>query len=130
MKLLLDMNVSPDLASDIAACGHDVVHWSHIGDPRATDVAILSWAREHGRVLVTHDLDFAAILAATEATGPSVLQIRQQDLLSADVARAVVDAIATATPALESGAIVTIHEDRSRIRILPLGSSEAGRTWF
>ena len=130
MKLLLDMNVSPDLASDIATCGHDVVHWSHIGDPRATDVAILSWAREHGRVLVTHDLGFAAILAATEATGPSVLQIRQQDLLSADVARAVVDAIATATPALESGAIVTIHEDRSRIRILPLGSSEAGRTWF
>ena len=128
MKLLLDMNVSPDLASDIAACGHDVVHWSHIGDPRATDVAILSWAREHGCVLVTHDLDFAAILAATEASGPSVLQIRQQDLLSADVARVVVDAIATATPALESGAIVTIHEDRSRIRILPLGSGESGRT--
>lgn len=83
------MNVSPDLAADIAAFGHDVVHWSHIGDHRATDVSILNWARDHGRVLVTHDLDFAAILATTGAMGPSVLQIRQQDLLSDEVVRLV-----------------------------------------
>lgn len=127
MKLLLDMNVSPDLAPDIAALGHDVVHWSHVGDPRATDVSILSWAREHGRVLVTHDLDFAAILATSEATGPSVVQIRQQDLLSPELVRLLVDAITIAAPALSSGAVVTIHEDRSRIRILPLGSTDAGR---
>jgi predicted nuclease of predicted toxin-antitoxin system len=127
VKLLLDMNLSPDLAPGIAAYGHDVVHWSHIGDHRATDVSILSWAREHGRVLVTHDLDFAAILAATEVTGPSVLQIRQQDLLAADVVRLVVNAITTATPALDIGAVVTIQEDRSRIRILPLDRGNTGR---
>lgn len=120
MKLLLDMNLSPDLAPAIAGHGHDVVHWSHVGDHRATDVSILSWAREHQRVLVTHDLDFAAILAETEAVGPSVIQIREQDLLSKEVVGAIVSAITTATPALESGAIVTIHEERSRIRILPL----------
>lgn len=71
-------------------------------------------------MLVTHDLDFAAILAETEAVGPSVIQIREQDLLSKEVVGAIVSAITTATPALESGAIVTIHEERSRIRILPL----------
>jgi predicted nuclease of predicted toxin-antitoxin system len=70
-------------------------------------------------VLVTHELDFAAILAETQAVGPSVIQIREQDLLS-KVVDAIISAITTATPALESGAIVTIHEDRSRIRILPL----------
>jgi len=103
------------------------VHWSHVGNHRATDASILSWARDQGRVLVTHDLDFAAILAATEATGPSVLQIRQQDLLSSDLVRLVVDAIKTAAPALDAGAVVTIHEDRSRIRILPLDPGKTGR---
>ena len=79
-------------------------------------------------MLVTHDLDFAAILATTGAAGPSVLQVRQQDLLSAEVVRLVAAAISTTAPALEAGAVVTIHEDRSRIRILPLGSGDAGRT--
>jgi hypothetical protein len=63
------MNLSPDMARMIAVRGHDVVHWSQIGDHRATDLAILTWAREHERVLVTHDLDFAAILAETEDVG-------------------------------------------------------------
>lgn len=83
-------------------------------------MTVLRWAREHGRVLVTHDLDFAAILADTDATAPSVIQVREQDLLASATAGAIVRAITAAAPALARGAIVTIHEDRSRIRILPL----------
>jgi predicted nuclease of predicted toxin-antitoxin system len=120
VKLLLDMNVSPDFVPAIAAHGHDVVHWSIVGDPGATDVSILGWAREHDYVLVTHDLDFTAILAITAATKPSVLQIRQQDLLSHGIVGLLVDAVRLAAPALDAGAVVTIHEDRSRIRVLPL----------
>jgi predicted nuclease of predicted toxin-antitoxin system len=78
-------------------------------------------------VLVTHDLDFAAILATSEATGPSVVQIRQQDPLSPELVRLLLDAITIAAPALSGGAVVTIHEDRSRIRLLPFGSTDAGR---
>jgi hypothetical protein len=47
--------------------------------------------------------------------------------LAADVVRLVVNAITTATPALDIGAVVTIQEDRSRIRILPLGRGNTGR---
>jgi predicted nuclease of predicted toxin-antitoxin system len=122
VKRLLDMNISPDLVPGIAAHGHDVVHWSRVGDPRATDASILRWARDERRTLITHDLDFAAILASTGATKPSVMQIRQQDLLSDDTVRLLVNAIELSTPALEAGAVVTIHADRSRIRVLPLGT--------
>ena len=66
MNLLLDMNLSPALAGLLADSGHDVVHWSEIGNYRAPDVAILAWAREHDQVLVTHDLDFGAMLAYTQ----------------------------------------------------------------
>ena len=120
MNLLLDMNLSPVLARLLSSHGHDVVHWSEVGDYRATDVTILAWASEQGRVLVTHDLDFGAVLADTEASGPSVIQIRVQDLLAPETAETIASAIDVASPAIQRGAIVTIHEDRSRIRILPL----------
>ena len=122
MNLLLDMNLSPVLARLLSSHGHDVVHWSEVGDYRATDVTILAWASEQGRVLVTHDLDFGAVLADTEAVGPSVIQIRVQDLLAPETAETIASAIDVASPAIQRGAIVTIHEDRSRIRILPLRS--------
>ncbi len=122
MNLLLDMNLSPVLTRLLSTHGHDVVHWAEVGDYRATDVAILTWARAHGRVLVTHDLHFGAILADTEAVGPSVIQTRVQDLLAPEAAEAIVNAVEVASPAILRGAIVTIHEDRSRIRILPLRS--------
>lgn len=120
MNLLLDMNLSPVLARLLSSHGHDVVHWSEVGDYRATDVTILAWASEQGRVLVTHDLDFGAVLADTDASGPSVIQIRVQDLLAPETAETIASAIDVASPAIQRGAIVTIHEDRSRIRILPL----------
>lgn len=41
----------------------------------------MNWAREREHVVFTHDLDFSAMLAATEAKGPSVLQVRSQDVL-------------------------------------------------
>ncbi|MCX6348149.1 MAG: DUF5615 family PIN-like protein, partial [Candidatus Aureabacteria bacterium] len=52
--------------------GHTVTHWSSVGSPRAKDREILTWAREQRQVVFTHDLDFGAILAATDADSPSV----------------------------------------------------------
>jgi predicted nuclease of predicted toxin-antitoxin system len=89
VNLLLDMNLSPALAAMISEHGHSVLHWSEVGDERAPDFTILRWARDHGRVLVTHDLDFAAILADTDATAPSVIQDRVQDLLAPETAGAI-----------------------------------------
>jgi predicted nuclease of predicted toxin-antitoxin system len=120
VNLLLDMNLSPALAGLLSNSGHDVVHGSQIGNHRAPDAAILAWAREHDRVLVTHDLDFGAMLADTETTGPSVIRLRVQDLLAPETVEALAKTIEVAAPALTRGAIVAIHDDRSRIRILPL----------
>jgi predicted nuclease of predicted toxin-antitoxin system len=42
----------------------------------------MKWANDNGYVVFTHDLDFGALLATTHAQGPSVIQIRTQDILS------------------------------------------------
>ncbi len=81
MKLLIDMNLSPDWVGLLAAEGFEAVHWSAVGDPRATDETILSYAKSRRCVVFTHDLDFGAILAATGAATPSVVQIRARMLI-------------------------------------------------
>ena len=120
MNILVDMNLSPLLCPILAAEGWNAVHWSSIGDPRAPDSLLLQWAKEHGYVVLTHDLDFGAILAATRAAGPSVIQIRTQDVLPTKLAPLLISAIRTAESDLRGGALVVVDEARSRIRTLPL----------
>src|SRR6266446_4828647 len=81
MKLLLDMNLSPTWVRFLEENGFEAVHWSTTGEPTATDAVVMAWSRDRGFVAITHDLDFSAILATTEAVGPSVVQVRTQDVL-------------------------------------------------
>ncbi len=59
VKILIDMNLSPDWARVLERHGWSAVHWSAVGDPRATDRAIMDWAIVNGYVVFTHDLDLA-----------------------------------------------------------------------
>ena len=120
MKILIDMNLSPDWVERFAENGIEAIHWSTIGDPKAEDSEIMKIAREGSYVVFTNDLDFSAILAATEAVGPSVIQVRAQDLLSDLLTDLVVIVLKDNEIALTTGAIITIDQTRARMRILPL----------
>jgi predicted nuclease of predicted toxin-antitoxin system len=41
VKLLLDLNLPPSWVGDLVAAGHEALHWSQVGDPRAPDVDIM-----------------------------------------------------------------------------------------
>ena len=82
MKLLVDMNLPPEWIGRLAQRGYEAVHWSTVGAVTASDHEILTWATDHGFVVLTHDLDFAAILAATSDRAPSVVQLRIHDVLA------------------------------------------------
>jgi predicted nuclease of predicted toxin-antitoxin system len=120
VKLLVDMNLSPSWVDRLARHGFEAVHWSTIGAATAPDSEILAWANEHGFVLITNDLDFSAILAASAAATPSVVQIRTQDLLSDEVVRTVVHALEAHRDHIERGALLSIDEAATRVRMLPL----------
>jgi predicted nuclease of predicted toxin-antitoxin system len=123
MKLLLDMNLAPLWCDALRRHGLEAVHWSEVGDPRAPDAVVMEWARSNGCVVVTHDLDFGALLAATRASGPSVVQIRAQDILPAALEDLLVNVLRQHASALEAGALVVADPMRSRVRLLPLHSS-------
>jgi predicted nuclease of predicted toxin-antitoxin system len=120
VKILLDMNLTPDWVDYFAAWAIEAVHWSIVGDPRADDSVIMDYARQAGMVVFTHDLDFGNVLAVTHALGPSVIQARVEDPVPAVIGKAVVSAIRDHATDLQRGALITLDPDRLRARILPI----------
>lgn len=118
------MNLSPEWGLVLAGSGWEAIHWTEVGNPTAPDCEIMRWARESGCVVFTHDLDFAALLAATGATGPSVVQVRCEDTRPASMGDAVVAALRAHESALGSGALVTVDPRRMRVTLLPLKRSK------
>ena len=120
MKILIDMNLSPDWVQAFEKYSIESVHWSNIGNPKATDRVIMNWASTHGYVVFTNDLDFGSLLAATQAEAPSVIQVRTQDLLPASIENIVIETLLRFETELEFGALITIDLTRSRVKILPI----------
>ncbi len=120
MNILVDMNLSPEWVSILQLHGYKSIHWSNIGSKNAPDTEILSWAKENNYVIFTHDLDFCAIIAATGAYSPSVLQLRAQDITPGNAKNVLLAAIVKFKKYIEAGALISIDMENSRARLLPL----------
>jgi predicted nuclease of predicted toxin-antitoxin system len=120
VKVLIDMNLSPDWVPVLQHHGWPAVHWSTVGDPRATDRTIMDWAVANGYIVFTHDLDFGTMLALTHATGPSVLQVRAEDVLPDHLEGVVIAALTQHDADLAAGALVVVDESKCRVRVLPI----------
>jgi predicted nuclease of predicted toxin-antitoxin system len=123
MKILVDMNLSPRWAEFLAAEGLLAVHWSSIGPGDTSDTEIMEFARCNDSIVMTQDLDFSAILAATNGDKPSVIQIRSEDTSPETIGTRVVAALHQHEADLMLGAIVAIDAVRARVRVLPLRSA-------
>lgn len=102
---------------------HRGAHWAMIGAKNAPDREIMAYAAERGYVVLTHDLDFSAILAATHGEKPSVVQIRADDVSPDVIGMRVVIALRQMASELEEGALLTVDPNRTRLRVLPLQSA-------
>jgi predicted nuclease of predicted toxin-antitoxin system len=120
MKILIDMNLSPSWENYLAEEGFECVHWSKIGEGNEPDSILFEYAKKNDYLILTHDLDFGAILAHTNENGPSVVQIRSNNITPAVYGKKLVSAVKQAEVYLKEGALIVIDETRSRIRVLPL----------
>lgn len=121
MKFLVDMNLSPKWVDSLSAAGWEAVHWSRVGRGNAPDREIMRWAAKNEWTLLTSDLDFGAILAATGGRRPSVVQVRGENLAPPEIGGAVLSAIRQMKAEIEAGAIISVDVARTRVRVLPLG---------
>ena len=122
MKLIVDMNLSPRWVGLLTGAGIEAAHWSTLGANSAPDSEIMAYANAKDYVVLTHDLDFSAILAASHGEKPSVVQIRADDVSPDVIGKQVIVALRQMASELEEGALLTVDPNRTRLRVLPLQS--------
>ena len=113
MKLLVDLNLSPRWLDFLTTAAIEAVHWSTVGSLSATDAEIMDYAAENDFIVLTHDLDFGAILATTHGEKPSVIQIRAEDVNPDSIGQQVVAAIRQMQAELQAGALLSIEPGRT-----------------
>ena len=124
MKILIDMNLSPNWATVLREASIEAVHWSQVGRATTPDPAIMAYAAANGFVILTNNLDFGIALAIADGEKPSVVQIRGEDLRPVSIGSHVVQALRQMQVELEAGALLTIDPKRTRLRLLPLRKRE------
>lgn len=75
MKFLADQDVYGITIAFLRRLGHDVVGAAQLGLAQAEDAALLRVAHEQGRMFVTRDRDFGA-LVFVHGSGPGVIYLR------------------------------------------------------
>jgi predicted nuclease of predicted toxin-antitoxin system len=120
MKILLDEGLPRRAAALLREKGVDAVHLTEISDASTADALIMEIARTDGRVVVTLDADFHALLAVNGWSAPSVIRIRRQGLSAQDVCELVVRLVADHAPALREGAVMSVRAHLVGTRKLPL----------
>ncbi len=118
MKLIVDMNLSTDWVTALRTAGVEAVHWVTVGPQDASDEAIMAWAHANEAVVLTRDLDFAATLMAEARASPSVIQLRIDQARPERHLPLVQRALSLHRTHLEQGAIVTLQDERVRVRVL------------
>jgi len=80
----------------------------------------MEYTCSNGYIVVTCDLDFSAILAATHEMKPSVVQIRDSVIHAEHAAELISFAMHRNSDNLRKGAILSIDARNIRTRLLPI----------
>lgn len=120
MKLLIDMNLSPRWVEYLTDAGFEAVPWSTVGPHDPPDTDLVEFAVRENAVILSHDLDFSAILAATQGRKPSVVQLRADNINPEAIGDTVIHALRQMEDELGRGALLSVSDSRTRIRYLPL----------
>ena len=120
MRFLIDMPISPSVATWLSEHGHDAVHAASLGLVRAPDTVLLDRALADERIVITADTDFPQLLALSRSAAPGVILIRGGDYAT----REIEDLLSRVLSAIPEGtlarSICVVDRRQIRCRALPL----------
>jgi predicted nuclease of predicted toxin-antitoxin system len=120
MRLLADMHVSPRTVAHLRGAGHDAIRVNEVLPANAKDEEIVAYALAQDRVILTQDLDFSRIVAASGLLRPSVISVRLASSRVEHVNDVLDRTLHAISPFTDEGAIVTVEDSRVRRRMLPV----------
>ncbi|CAN5280910.1 hypothetical protein BH10PLA2_BH10PLA2_19510 [soil metagenome] len=121
MRFLADMGVSQQVVEWLRANGHDAVHLRDEGLHRLPNGEIFHKAGIEQRIVLTFDLDFGEILAASAGQIVNVVLFRLRNTRSDFVIQRLAEVLNLSNSDLLQGAIVIVEDGRHRVRKLPIG---------
>lgn len=123
MRFLADMGVSTRVVEWLTMQSHDAIHLRDEGLHRLPNGEIFHKAIQEGRVVLTFDLDFGAILAGCQENSVSVILFRLQNTTSENVIARLNMILLNFSDELAKGSIIVVEDTRYRIRRLPFDRS-------
>jgi predicted nuclease of predicted toxin-antitoxin system len=120
VRFLADMGISPRSVAFLRDRGVEAVHLNELRLDRLSDAEVVKKAQREGYVVLTHDLDFAELVALSGAELPSVVIFRLRNMRPDNVNRYLEVLVTEHQTALDQGAIFSISEGRIRVRTLPV----------
>lgn len=120
MRFLADVGISPQTAVFLRELGHDAVHVREQNLQRASDAEIILKARQENRIVLTHDLDFGALMAASGKRLPSVILFRLSNMRPDNVNVRVEQILHDHADILNEGALLSVSDGQIRVRRLPI----------
>ena len=120
LRLLANMNISPDTVNALHEKGLDIVRVSQILPVTSSDMEILDLARRENRVVVTQDLDFSALLALGGFDKPSLITIRMTVADPDAVTQKLIELLPEIQDMLAKGCAVSVDDHSFRVRWLPI----------
>ena len=124
MRFLLDACVPRRLAESLRASGHDAIHLLEMGLGKLPDSEVFAKASAEKRIVLTFDLGFGEIIAASAAPSASVIVFRLQNTTVPRLIERLQVVLADTQRILELGVIVAVEETRHRVRTFPSEGDE------
>lgn len=120
MRFLADMGVSMRIVEWLRSNNHDVIHLREQNLHRLPDNEIFKKTIDEDRIILTFDLDFGEIVAATREKQVSVILFRLHNTTTPFVIKRLEKVLSESAGLLEEGNIIIVEEARYRNRKLPI----------
>ena len=114
------MNLPRELGRRLSSQGHVCRHVGDIELAAAKDEIIVAEAKRTRETILTHDLDYGAILAFSGEDAPSVIIIRVANTHPDRLLARLNAVLPEVERALAEGAIVALEDAAARVRRLPI----------
>lgn len=120
LEFLANMNISPFTVEELRKLGWNIMRVPEVMDRKSKDIEILTYAREHKKVVITQDLDFSALLAVRGYEKPSVISLRFENAKPEFITNRIIEIVNEMEEELEEGIIISVDETSGRYRNLPI----------